>query len=154
MSPFQGAVGMSNSMLPSAGSNTHKFMNAQQATSISNNAFIANNFLMPAIQSRQSQLQHTRSSRSPVSGNARNNDNKLAGVRETESMFDDVNGSFALENVQDANPLEFINAEEKLQNLAIQLGESCLTHDLAALMSQKRDLELVESARKIVQKKP
>ena len=34
-------------------------------------------------------------------------------------MFDDVNGSFALENAHDANPHEFINAEEKLQNLAI-----------------------------------
>ena len=76
----------------------------------------------------------------------------MHGVRETESMFDDVNGSFALDNAGEANPLEFINAEEKLQNLAIQLGESCLTHDLAALMSQKRDLELVESARKIVHK--
>lgn len=72
----------------------------------------------------------------------------------TESMFDDVNGSFAIDGAGDANPLQFINAEEKLQNLAIQLGESCLTHDLAALMSQKRDLELVESARKIVQKQP
>ena len=75
-------------------------------------------------------------------------------MRETESIFDDVNGSFHLGDAPDAGNLEFINAEEKLHNLAIQLGESCLTHDLAALMSQKRDLELVESARKIVQQKP
>lgn len=69
-------------------------------------------------------------------------------------MFDEVNGSFAMGDAQEANPLALINAEEKLENLAIQLGESCLTHDLAALMSQKRDLELVESARKIMHKKP
>jgi len=35
-------------------------------------------------------------------------------LRETESMFDDVNGSFVLENAGEGNPLEFINAEEKL----------------------------------------
>ena len=100
-------------------------MNAQQATSKSNNAFIANNFLMP-VASRHSQnhIQQTRSSRSPVSINARQGEkgaNAAAGgqavngmIRETESMFDDVNGSFALENAHDANPHEFINAEEKL----------------------------------------
>ena len=42
---------------------------------------------------------------------------RMAGIRETEFMFDDVNGSFVLENTHDANPHEFINAEEKLQNL-------------------------------------
>ena len=49
MSPFPvtGGGPMTNSMLPSAVSQTHKFMNAQQATSMSNNAFIANTFLMP-----------------------------------------------------------------------------------------------------------
>jgi hypothetical protein len=40
-------------------------------------------------------------------------------------------------------------AEDKLKMLAIQIGESCLTNDLAALMSQKRDIDLAESARKI-----
>jgi hypothetical protein len=97
-------------------------MNAQQATSISNNAFIANNFLMPAV-SRQAQLQQTRSSRSPLSPHLRNgSENKMnfnvtgtaLALRETESMFDDVNGSFVLENAGEGNPLEFINAEEKL----------------------------------------
>ena len=78
--------------------------------------------------------------------------NRNQNVKETESMFEDVNGSFALDNAADPNQMEFDNAEEKLQNLAIQLGESCLTNDLAFLMSQKRDLELVESARKIVKK--
>lgn len=70
--------------------------------------------------------------------------------KERESTFNDVNGSF---DGQETNILpELDNAEQKLANLAAQLGESCLTNDLAALMSQKRDLELVESARKIVQK--
>ena len=41
------------------------------------------------------------------------------GVRETESIFDDVNGSFHLGDNPDPNALEFINAEEKLQGLAI-----------------------------------
>jgi len=35
-------------------------------------------------------------------------------LRDTESMFDDVNGSFVLDNAGEGNPLEFINAEEKL----------------------------------------
>lgn len=80
-----------------------------------------------AVASRHSHLQNTRTSRSPVSPNARNNTSGInptdkqptQNVRETESIFDDVNGSFAFENVENANPLEFINAEEKLQNLAI-----------------------------------
>jgi hypothetical protein len=42
----------------------------------------------------------------------------------------------------------FENAEEKLKQLAIQLGEACLTNDLAALISQKRDLQMVKTARK------
>lgn len=37
--------------------------------------------------------------------------------------------------------------------LADQLGESCLTNDLAALMGQKRDFELAETARKSVYSK-
>ena len=40
-------------------------------------------------------------------------------IKETESIFDDVNGSFALDNCADPNQIEFDNAEEKLQNLAI-----------------------------------
>ena len=60
--------------------------------------------------------------------------NRNQNIKETESIFDDVNGSFALENCADPNQIEFDNAEEKLQNLAIQLGESCLTNDLAFLM--------------------
>lgn len=43
-------------------------------------------------------------------------------------------------------------AEDKLKILAIQIGESCLTNDLAALMSQKRDIDLADSARKIVRR--
>lgn len=54
--------------------------------------------------------------------------------------MDDPNGRYLYDN-----------AEEKLRLLAISLGESCLTHDLAALINQKRELELVESARKTVQ---
>ena len=51
-------------------------------------------------------------------------------MRETaESVFDEANVS------QDANQVIFDCAEDKLQNLALQLGESCLTNDLAALMS-------------------
>ena len=125
-------------------------MNAQYATSMSNNAFIASNFLVPG--GRSSNLQQTKSSRSPVSQKHGSFVGRVQGVKETESIFDEVNGSFALDNGPDPNQMEFDNAEEKLQNLAIQLGESCLTNDLACLMSQKRDLELVESARKIVRK--
>jgi len=69
--------------------------------------------------------------------------------KESESIYDEVNGSFVLENAQDNNCMIYDNAQEKLQTLAIQLGESCLTNDLAALMGQKRDFELVQSARKI-----
>ena len=105
---------------------------------------------MPA--GRSSNLGHTKSSRSPASMKRGSFVNRNQNVKETESMFEDVNGSFALDNAADPNQMEFDNAEEKLQNLAIQLGESCLTNDLAFLMSQKRDLELVESARKIVKK--
>jgi hypothetical protein len=36
--------------------------------------------------------------------------------------------------------------------LAIQLGESCLTNDLAALVSQKREIDLAMTARKVVHK--
>ena len=127
-------------------------LNAQYATSVSNNAFIATNFLVPG--GRSSNLQQTKSSRSPVSNKAGSFVNRQPGqgVKETESIFDEVNGSFILDNGVDNNQMEFDNAEEKLYNLAVQLGESCLTNDLACLMSQKRDLELVESARKIVRK--
>lgn len=49
------------------------------------------------------------------------------------SIYDEGNGSFAME---DANGRYlYDNAEEKLRQLAISLGESCLTHDLAALIS-------------------
>ena len=73
------------------------------------------------------------------------------------SMYEDVNGSFiddlgldaAGHTVIGGGGFIFENAEEKLRVLAIQLGEACLTNDLAALISQKRDIELVKSARKI-----
>ena len=71
-------------------------------------------------------------------------------------MYDEMNGSFiddmglveAGANVLDGAGFMFDNAEEKLRQLAIQLGEACLTNDLAALISQKRDFEMVKSARK------
>ena len=44
------------------------------------------------------------------------------------------------------------SAEQKLKQLATQLGESCLTYDLAALMSQKREFDLAITARKAVHK--
>lgn len=73
------------------------------------------------------------------------------------SLYEDVNGSFiddlgldaAGQTVLGNGGFIFENAEEKLRVLAIQLGEACLTNDLAALISQKRDIELVKSARKI-----
>ncbi len=70
------------------------------------------------------------------------------------SVYDEMNGSFIDEfGLQDAGQTAldnflFENAEEKLRQLAVQLGEACLTNDLAALISQKRDIELVKSARK------
>ena len=72
------------------------------------------------------------------------------------SLYEDVNGSFiddlgldaAGQTVLGGGGFIFENAEEKLRVLAIQLGEACLTNDLAALISQKRDIELVKSARK------
>ena len=92
-------------------------MNSQYATSVSNNAFIASNFLMPG--GRQSNLGHTKSSRSPASMKRGSFANRNQNVKETESIFDEVNGSFALDNCADPNQMEFDNAEEKLQNLAI-----------------------------------
>ena len=82
-SPFAATGGggaLTNSMLPSAVSNTHKYMNANQVTSVSNNAFIANNFLMPvAVANRHSNLANTRTSRSPVSPIPRNNNTSGVG---------------------------------------------------------------------------
>jgi hypothetical protein len=51
-------------------------------------------------------------------------------------------------SLDEIDPNIYESAEDKLATLAVQLGESCLTNDLAALMNQKRDFELVESARK------
>ena len=73
------------------------------------------------------------------------------------SLYEEVNGSFdemgfvdgAGQTVIGGGDFNFENAEEKLKQLAIQLGEACLTNDLAALISQKRDIELVKTARKI-----
>ena len=42
-----------------------------------------------------------------------------------ESLYDNENNSFI--DAQDGNPLVFENAQVKLEMLAIQLGESCLT---------------------------
>lgn len=66
------------------------------------------------------------------------------------SMYDEVNGSFIDEMGVGEGQAGYLydNAEEKLRQLAVQLGEACLTNDLAALISQKRELELVKSARK------
>ena len=77
---------------------------------------------------------------SPASGKLRKNNFKEAveqkgGLKDTESNFDEMNGSFAIDNFVDDEHAVFENAEEKLKNLAIQLGESCLTNDLAFLMS-------------------
>eukprot|EP00347_Sterkiella_histriomuscorum_P005241 403357349 len=64
------------------------------------------------------------------------------------SIYDEINGSFVDDLGDGQNGYIYDNAEEKLRQLAMQLGESCLTNDLAALISQKRDIELVKSARK------
>lgn len=44
------------------------------------------------------------------------------------------------------------SAEVYLKQLALQLGESCLTNDLASLVSQKREFDLAITARKVVHK--
>lgn len=67
------------------------------------------------------------------------------------SFIDDIGLAEGGHTILDGNGgFMFENAEEKLRQLAIQLGEACLTNDLAALISQKRDIELVKSARKSV----
>lgn len=59
--------------------------------------------------------------------------NLVAESEQNISIYDDPNGSFVADEFQGG--LVYDNAEEKLKALAIQLGESCLTSDLAALMS-------------------
>ena len=80
------------------------------------------------------------------------NNNAGAESEHNISNYEDVNGSFILDegNMGDGQTgLIYENATEKLRAIAIQLGEACLTNDLAALISQKRDRELAESARKV-----
>lgn len=57
----------------------------------------------------------------------------------------DFDTSFIVE--ENTNPVEFLTAHEKLRNLAIQLGEACLTADLTGLIAQKRDHELEREAK-------
>jgi hypothetical protein len=76
-------------------------------------------------------------------------------MKEFESMYgEDLNGSCFYDQALDTHKNPQHSAENKLKNLAVQLGEACLITDLAALMTQKRDHELAESARKIVKNPP
>ncbi len=63
------------------------------------------------------------------------------------SAYED--GNSFIQDEGGADDVLLDNAEEKLKNLALQLGEGFCTQDLAALMSQKRDIELEMSARKV-----
>lgn len=41
----------------------------------------------------------------------------------------------------------YMSGADKLRSLAVQIGESCLTNDLAALLAHRRDFELERHAR-------
>jgi hypothetical protein len=79
-------------------------------------------------------------SRASKSRSQHRNSKGADGQRDTESIY--------ANSLDEIDPNIYESAEDKLATLAVQLGESCLTNDLAALMNQKRDFELVESARK------
>lgn len=86
-------------------------------TSQSNNAFIANNFLLPG---RSSLAHHTKSSRSPKSINSKFGDaNPNLNIKETDSQQDIENNSFAFDMGIDQNEVMQQTAEEKLKLLAI-----------------------------------
>jgi hypothetical protein len=69
--------------------------------------------------------------------------------KETPKPFNtqafDFDTSFIVE--ENTNPVDYLTAHEKLRNLAIQLGEACLTADLTGLMAQKRDHDLEREAK-------
>jgi hypothetical protein len=49
-------------------------------------------------------------------------------------------------------PHDKLTPKQKMKNLALQLGESCLAADLSALINQKRDLELEKITREKITK--
>jgi hypothetical protein len=50
------------------------------------------------------------------------------------------------------DPNDKLSPKEKIKNLALQLGESCLAADLSALINQKRDMELEKITREKLSK--
>jgi hypothetical protein len=76
-------------------------LTAQNVTSQSNNAFIANNYLLPG---RSSLAHQTKSSRSPKSVNSKFGDARPnLNIKETDSQQDIENNSFAFEMGIDHN---------------------------------------------------
>ena len=71
--------------------------------------------------------------------------NETPKIHNASAAFD-FDQSFVVEDT--TNPQDYMTPSEKLRNLAIQIGEACLTADLTALIAQKRDNELEQVAKK------
>ena len=71
--------------------------------------------------------------------------NETPKIHNASAAFD-FDQSFVVEDT--TNPQDYMTPSEKLRNLAIQIGEACLTADLTALIAQKRDSELEQVAKK------
>ena len=85
------------------------------------NGFVQNNFILATTHPDRGDKTSSRSPHTQSGGNKRK-----------DSTFDDRENK---SEEQFAARELFENAELKLTNLATQLGESCLTNDLAALIS-------------------